>query len=85
MSIITGKDDIKVPKDRIGEQQPRPGVYERVGKKIRLDYLVLEKCLIDRRGRLLRRPRGITPAVVEITYATRPGCTVARRSLANST
>jgi hypothetical protein len=44
MFIITGKDDIRVPKDRLGEQQPRPGVYERVGQKMKSDYLVLEKC-----------------------------------------
>ena len=46
MAIIIGKNDIKISEDRLGQQQPQPGVYERFRTKLKLDGgRVLEKCL----------------------------------------
>ena len=45
MAIITGKDDIKISRDQLGQQQPQPGVYEKLGTKLKMDGRILEKCL----------------------------------------
>jgi hypothetical protein len=45
MTVITGKDDIRIPRDKVSGQQPAPGVFERYGKKMKMDNRVMEKCL----------------------------------------
>ena len=46
MAIIKGKEDIKLTKDQLAQQQPKSGVYERLGNKMKTDGgLILEKCL----------------------------------------
>jgi len=45
MVIITGKDDVKVPKERLSEQNPGPVLYEKFGMKMKMDGRVMEKCL----------------------------------------
>jgi hypothetical protein len=45
MTVVTGKDDTKLPRDKISSQQPSAGVFEIFGKKIKMDNRIMEKCL----------------------------------------
>jgi hypothetical protein len=46
MAWMTGKDDLKIPKEKAREITPSPAIFERAGNKIKMeDQRLLEQCL----------------------------------------